>query len=223
MGYRLSFRSKGSLAAFWFTALAVIVFVAVVLTTDGSTELLRALPLGGVILIWAWWRWEWPTFFAYIDSSSRPTDSENSSAGGLVIRNQIKTIRVPWSAVRGFSSRFGLFVIVSEGGDNSQKEYFVAAVPSNSGMVRRAAKPTPAIRPLGGKQVIWDGPLVASRLLEDELFYQSHPIERPPLPAVSASTMKMPEFSGVLVKTNWLPLILQTLSLVAAIATLLVR
>ncbi|MFT0763104.1 PH domain-containing protein [Scrofimicrobium sp. R131] len=218
MNYRLSFRARGAVAAFLFTVAGAIAFVLVVLFADGLSELSRALPLALVVGFWAWWRWEWPRLIATED--------------GILIRNQLRTIAVPWEEIDGFTSRLGLYAEVRGLGEKSRQIY-VASVPSRASfnLDKELKESPPALQfPKGPQLDLWVGPNVARRMLEEERLYHQKPVFRPDLSQVAEEQLRQHPVGDLrplviwpetTVSWNWVPIGLQALTLVGAIATLL--
>ncbi len=222
MDYQLSFRSRGSLGSFLFTVGAVSLFVLIVLVADGTRELARALPLGAVVIIWAWWRWWWPR----LEVASGPE-------GGLMIRNQLRTLTVPWRSVSSVYSHLGLFVHCRLP-DGEEKKIYVAAVPSKASI--RSAKiqletPPPLVFTKGNPQTLWVGPFTAQRMLEEELLFSETANLRPELSLIAQKNLAQAKAGSQLIphsfpgktvsRFNLLPVLLQSAALLWAAAALL--
>lgn len=204
---------------FGFLVLAGLLFLATVWIADGFVQALINLPFPAAVLVWGWWTWVWPI----VEVSDR----------GLVLRNQLRTILVPWEAVTGIESRFGVYVTTSD------KRYLAAGVPARGGLTQsRETKETPPALtfPKSIQQTIMVGPGVAVRMLEEEKLYHDHPGRRPELSATGQQNLRRwagegqtPDSrfsarfapgSSIAVTWNWLPIALQAATL-AAIATCL--
>lgn len=216
------FRSRGGIVTFGFLAVAALFFVFAVWVTDGLAQALVNLPFPAAVLVWGWWTWIWPV----MEMSDR----------GLVLRNQLRTLVLPWASIAGAESRFGLYVEV--GG----KRYLAAGVPAKGGLTRsREDRETlPLLTfPKSIQQVVTVGPQMAARMIEEEKLYQDEPARRPELSTTAKQNLRRwtaegqqidsrlaPGFSadgGIVTRWNWLPIGMQAVALASVVLTLVLR
>lgn len=216
------FRSRGGIITFGFLAVAALFFVLAVWITDGFAQVLVNLPFPAAVLVWGWWTWVWPI----MEMSDR----------GLVLRNQLRTLILPWRSITGAESRFGLYV------EADGKRYLAAGVPAKGGLTRaREDKETlPLLTfPKGIQQVVTVGPQMAARMVEEEKLYQDEPSRRPELSTTAKQNLRQwtsegqradsrfaPDFGDdgdLVIRWNWLPICLQAATLATVGLALVMR
>lgn len=171
MKYQLILRSKGAHATIVATGIVVFLLWALVLRTDGWIELLRVLPLGVTIFYLVWWWRFWP----YLQLSSQ----------GLLIRNPLVSVALPWKCVKEGLSHLGLYVIDTQG-----KKWYVSAIPATGSFSGK--RKDPVMPDLQSKQDpiqrIAVEPIIAARLIDEEVYYYKKPEARANDYGIQAST-----------------------------------
>ena len=125
----LEFSSRYGRALTVAAGVVALVAVVAVGVQDGLGEVVRALPLAGVVVLLVWalfWR-----------------PAVEVSDGEVVVRNVLATVRIPWPAYRGVTVKYSL-VVHSTGADVT-----AWAAPRSSGTAQRMRRRRPPEGPLG--------------------------------------------------------------------------
>lgn len=138
-------------------------FLGIVVYSDGPRQALYTLPWILLVVFGIWWAWTWPRLIL--------------APGGVVARNHLRTIRIPWARLRQCETDFGLYL------HTATKRYYVAAVPARGGLLqarRRAAPEPPALDFVRSiRPTIEAEPQIAARLVDAERDAHLHTDQQP--------------------------------------------
>ncbi len=187
MNYELVFRSRYG----WLTTLTIALlgalFVGMIWASDGPAEGLKSLIVPIALSYITWWLWAWPSLTA--------------DAGGVTVRNQVRTTLIGWDAFGDAASDYGLYIQTVlpgtprdkaaqetslEAPDSSLpgRRVFCAAVPAKGGFTAgRQKTPTEPVQLYfepGPKITLRTTPGEAARLLNAEASFEQGDQRRGP-------------------------------------------
>ncbi len=179
MNYELVFRSRYG----WLTTLTIALlgalFVGMIWASEGPAEGLKALVIPIALSYVTWWLWAWPSLTA--------------CAGGVTVRNQVRTTRIGWDAFGEAISDYGLYIETLLPGAPTEpaaqktsleaadsrvrgRRVFCAGVPAKGGFTAGRQKVPPAPIQLhfepGPKITLRTTPGEAARLLNAEAAFE---------------------------------------------------
>lgn len=201
MNYQLIFRSRfGQISAALVFAVGLI-FLGMVWYSDGFVLMAKSaiLPLG--LTYFTWFIWGWPAVI--VDQR------------GILVRNQIRTIKIGWDSFVRAKSSLGLYLyaITEKSTQEDPAAIFAAGVPAKGGLRAAGTQNAPVVPELffdkGPRQVLPVEPIIAARMIDEEKFYQDNPGQRPHS-RISPTAIDLPEPQtqdvGVTINYNWLQL-----------------
>ncbi len=203
MNYQLTFRSRfGQLAAWGLLAFSVV-FLIMIWSVDGFSQMLAALPFPLGLAYFTWWIWSWPAVIV--------------NRRGVEVRNQIRTWDIPWGDLAKAEARWGLYLYADKTSDTpatesssthverptgakltigdvdpvnldpddlaNKRSIYASAVPARGGLRAAARKEMPETTTLDlaerNRVTLRVSPMVAARIIEEEKHYIENPTQRP--------------------------------------------
>ena len=181
--------------------------------SQGGLAAWRILAVCACLVFYCWWFWAWPLV--------------ELNRNGIVVRNMIRTVLVPWKSLDRAEAKLGLYLYLKDSKIKATK-VFAAGVPAKGGFSAAWRKKSPLLPDIdfsaGLTQTVSLDPASAVRLIETEALFQTGKSRRPVFGQAEQNAIDSSpdaksryQIKDCRVIWNWLPITIQALLLMAAI------
>ncbi len=185
MNYQLVLRSRTGATGTIIVGLLGLLFVVMIWSSEGPRSGIAGASIALALCYFTWWIWSWPAVIV--------------ERRGITVRNQVRTYRVGWDALKEAESNYGLYLVpnansgssvadsadphpLTGGSDVPPKRIYCAGVPARGGFSTAHQKSAPTIPQLyfeaGPKVTLRVEPAVAARLIDEEKLLIDNPRRR---------------------------------------------